>query len=152
MGAAYACSLGYSGQVIDYELKASISTGVRPWYRREEEEVKKIIIENQEKLKDPYFNVLLDDDKYQALKDIKLYVQVGEFDPLLDDSVSIARKWKSPAKLDVFPGLIHGYLAFKHFSPESRKAAKITVKRIGQGLGIIDDDNEEKNTSNGTSN
>jgi hypothetical protein len=52
------------------------------------------------------------------LKDIPLFVVEGEFDPLLDESISLVRKWPGKKRLDILPGLTHGFLFCGLFSKE----------------------------------
>ena len=44
------------------------------------------------------------------MKNISLFIQCGEFDPLLDDSIEIARVWRGPVKLQVLENHSHAYL------------------------------------------
>lgn len=136
VGAAHACCVAIVGITRDYELQASIQSGNKPWYRRDRQEVKEIFCQYQQSINYPFFNVL-SSNNFEALKDIKLFIQASEFDPLLDDSIAIAKKWKGIVKLDVIPDVNHGFLAFQGFSPEAKRASKITTKRISQGLGFI---------------
>jgi acetyl esterase/lipase len=137
LGARYAVSAGYVGETFDFEHRATISTGIKPWYRREEETINGIFEKHRQKLADPYFNVL-SFNSYEELKDIKLYVQASEFDPLLDDSIDLCRRWKGFVQLDVIPDVNHGFLAFQGFCPEARSASQVTLKRIGEGLGVTE--------------
>ena len=141
-GMLYSVFVAYVGETIDCENKASITTGVKPWYRQGSEVVDKIISKYENKVSDPYFNILCS-THYEDLKDIKLFIQASELDPHLDDAVQIAKKWKGFVKLDVIPDVNHGFLAFQDFSVEAKRGAAVTAKRTGQGLGIIKMDHEE---------
>lgn len=62
-----------------------------------------------------------------------LYIQVGDCECLLDDSVELARKARAAAKggndvtLDVWPDLIHSWQMFPHKLPEAQAA----IRKIG---------------------
>ena len=140
-GACHGGIIGYVGETIDYDNKASVTTGVKPWYRRGNDVVDQIISKHKNKLSDPYFNIVCS-NHYDDLKDIKLFIQASEFDPLIDDSIQIAKKWKGFVKLDVIPDVNHGFLSLQDFSPEAKRGSKLSRKRIGQGLGIIKMDDE----------
>lgn len=63
------------------------------WYRRSGNAVEKRMremIESHDSL-GPFFNPLAGD--YQDFRGIPLFIQVGEFDPLLDDAIALAKKW-----------------------------------------------------------
>lgn len=62
-----------------------------------------------------------------------LYFQACEFDPVLDDSVSFARKLHSLGKfvhLTVIRDLPHGFLNFALLSKEAKTASDKCVEKI----------------------
>lgn len=61
-----------------------------PWYRKSI--CNQRLREIQEANLGPFFNPLT--GNFNAFRDIPLFIQVGEFDPLLDEAVSLAKKWK----------------------------------------------------------
>src|SRR5687767_7332420 len=54
-------------------------------------------------------------------KDIPLFVVVGEFDPLLDESISLVRKWPGKKRLDILPTLTYAFLFCGLFSKDAKK-------------------------------
>lgn len=83
----------------------------------------------------PYITLLnykhLDD-----LSNIKLYLIVSHFDPVLDQSVTMANRWKGPVTLDVFDGLTHAFPRFIGACRESTEANNIIINRIKECLNI----------------
>uniref|UniRef100_F1KVG3 Hormone-sensitive lipase n=1 Tax=Ascaris suum TaxID=6253 RepID=F1KVG3_ASCSU len=63
-------------------------------------------------------------------------------DPLLDDTISFARKVRACGgrvmSVDLLDSLPHGFLNFTLVSPECREGAKLSLLRIKQALGISD--------------
>ena len=62
------------------------------------------------------------------------HILVGEFDPLLDDSVSFARRLKGASTSSVFfrvlPGLPHGFLSFQNAIEESTEAVNTVISHL----------------------
>jgi acetyl esterase/lipase len=80
-----------------------------PWFRRDLPDVLRTFKEIVRISEDPYFNPL-HSDKWHEMSDIPLSIQMCEFDPLLDDSIAIARAWRGPVRLSHAAGKPHGYL------------------------------------------
>ncbi|KHN83778.1 Hormone-sensitive lipase, partial [Toxocara canis] len=63
-------------------------------------------------------------------------------DPLLDDTISFARKVRACGgrvkSVDLLDSLPHGFLNFTLMSPECREGAKLCLMRIKQALGFSD--------------
>lgn len=72
--------------------------------------------------------------RYQELSDINLKIVSFEFDPFLDETVLLAKKWKGKVEMKVFDNLCHGAFIFRHFSSEVRKAYFETQKMIQSAL------------------
>jgi hormone-sensitive lipase len=111
-----------------------------PWFRRSREEVISIASKVAMKSSDPFFNPLSCDKIPSFLIDnIPLLIQACEFDPLLDDSIAIARWYASQGGsvvLDVVEGVQHGFMiAIGHKSLQP--AVDVSVTRIKQGLGLL---------------
>lgn len=73
---------------------------------------------------------------YQHLhdfKDINLFVQIGEYDILLDDSINIAKAWKGPTKLDIVPNETHAYVGYSTY-PETLKHIDVLHEFIVENL------------------
>lgn len=71
---------------------------------------------------------------FYRLNTVPLYVTVGEFDPLLDDSITIAKQWKGPVTLDVIPDSPHGLCTFEYFASKNFTGGKLTRQRFVQSL------------------
>ena len=80
-----------------------------PWYRKDIKYMEKILKKNIAKKKDPFANPLCY-TKYDELKDIACFIHSCEFDPLLDDSISIANLWQGPVTLDLVQDHCHGFM------------------------------------------
>ncbi|KAI1293054.1 Hormone-sensitive lipase [Halotydeus destructor] len=74
--------------------------------------------------------------KLIGLESLHLSVLVGEFDPLLDDSVTLAKKWPGPVRLIVFDGLTHAYLFVSGTSVMAAKAARVTMQVIEESFQL----------------
>lgn len=66
-------------------------TMVRPWYRHDETREKTVQVMIG-KLNDPHYN-LLSKKVSELPANLPLFIQASQFDPLLDDSVSLAKLW-----------------------------------------------------------
>lgn len=101
LAACFAIASAYSG--------AEIPPGPVPWWRRSKEEIQQVVQHVSKKSSDPLFNPL-SSSKWNSLTSIGLFIQACQFDPLLDDSIAIAKIWKGPVELKVVEGVPHGYL------------------------------------------
>ena len=111
-----------------------------PWFRRSRKEVISVANAIAVKSTDPYFNPLsCSSIPDVVVKNIPLLIQASEFDPLLDDSIGIAKWYSSQGGsvvLDVVEGVQHGFMiAIGHKSLQP--AVDVSVTRIKQGLGIL---------------
>lgn len=66
---------------------------------------------------------------FESLSDITLYLVCCQFDPVLDHSVIIGRKWKGELIVDVFNNMPHGFMNGIG-SNVCRKANDIVLERI----------------------
>lgn len=132
IGIGNVCISAYSNAGPEEERGTSVRNKDKPWYRSDkwQESVQKM----QVNLKEPYFNLLM--GKFVELADIALFIQACEFDPLLDDSIQIAKRWCGPVQVDVIENVMHGFLAFQDFSPEARRGGKLCAKRLAQVLKL----------------
>ncbi|XP_053211669.1 uncharacterized protein LOC128395289 [Panonychus citri] len=77
----------------------------------------------------PYKAPLISYD-LDLIKDLNIYLVVGEFDPFLDTNIEFAQRWPGKIKLDVIDDLGHGFLALSWSSPRCRRAARVCLNRI----------------------
>lgn len=126
------CSSAYlANDIVD--TKVSYLNGKNnPWFKDEEKVRDFYIRVNGDRKSDPILHVLTYD--FESLKDIPLYVQAAEFDPLLDDSILISKLWKGKVVLDVLPDVVHGFNFFKDASPECKKADDLLLERMREAL------------------
>lgn len=61
-------------------------------------------------------------EKYEQLSNISLKLLSFEFDPLLDESILLAKKWKGKVDIKVFPNLCHAAIIFRQFCKEAKEA------------------------------
>ncbi|XP_055342109.1 hormone-sensitive lipase-like isoform X2 [Paramacrobiotus metropolitanus] len=96
-------------------------------------------------VEDPFLSPLLAEDHIlQHLPPI--YLMACHLDPLLDDSVTFARRllyMKKSVHLDVMNHLPHGFLNFSLLSTEAANATDLCAKRIRQVLNLDTDESKE---------
>lgn len=80
-----------------------------PWYRKDVKSMEQVLKTNIKKKDDPFVNPLCY-KYYDELHNIQCFIQCCEFDPLLDDSISIAKLWKGPVTLDLVNDHCHGFM------------------------------------------
>ena len=126
------CLLYYLDDPIDSTSYLGGKNG-KPWFK-EEAKMKDLYLRlNGDKKGDPIFHVFTY-ESFDILKDVPLYIQAAEFDPLLDDAVEIAKAWKGPVTFDVLPNVIHGFTIFCEKSDECQKADKLVTQRMKEAL------------------
>ena len=84
------------------------------------------------RLKDPLFNLALFPD-FHELKDIPLYITTGEMDPILDNSILLARKWAGKVNLSIVEGMPHAFTGFYMF-PELADEISVYENQISQAV------------------
>lgn len=72
--------------------------------------------------------------KLDQLADVNLHVMAVANDPLLDESIEMARQWKGRTKLDVVEGVTHGAFIFNYFSKIGSKCVPLTTDIIRQAF------------------
>ena len=80
------------------------------WHRREGR--KEVLEQLKSRVKDPLFNALAG-THIDQLKDVKLSIIACEFDPILDNSVSIARRWSAAGgevRFRIAKSMAHGFV------------------------------------------
>lgn len=92
ISASYAAGEAYLDTRGNDETDSTALPSTQLWFR-DVETRERTIAAMLSKMDDPFYNVL-GYSKFEQLKQIPLYIQAAEFDPLLDDSVALARKWK----------------------------------------------------------
>lgn len=73
------------------------STDPLPWTKCDRNEFKRKINTFCKSIDSPYLSPLLYKN-YDSLTDVPLYLLSGEFCPLLDDSITMAKIWKGPVE------------------------------------------------------
>lgn len=61
-------------------------------------------------------------ENYEQLSNISLKLLSFEFDPLLDESILLAKKWKGKVDIKIFPNLCHAAIIFRQFCREAKEA------------------------------
>lgn len=95
-------------------MYSSIEPDIRhmqDWYTRHDVDHFEIVQKFSYRLKDPLFNVMAF-TAWHDLRHIPLTVCSGEMDPLLDQSVLLAKRWAGEVLFDVVPGMPHGFTGF----------------------------------------
>lgn len=116
------------------EINVSYLNGKgNPWFRKKEQ-IKSIYTRlNYNRWIDPVFHILTY-KSFELMKSVSLYIQVGEFDQVLDNCICIAKCWKGPVVLDVIPNVIHSFAKFTDHSPECREANNLATKRLKEAV------------------
>lgn len=124
---------------IDYydDGKTSLGGNGAPWYRKDYSNTKEVVEVTLQKLSDPFYH-LLAYEHFDQLSSTKLYIQAAQFDPLLDDSVTLATLWRGEVVLDVVEKVTHGFISFSNFSRECKLACDLVLRRINQCLHLTD--------------
>ena len=124
---------------IDYydDGKTSLGGNGTPWYRKNIVNTREVVEVTQQKLSDPFYHTL-SYRYFSHLSQVKLYIQAAQFDPLLDDSVAIARHWTGEVVLDVVEKVCHGFLNFSPYSRDCKLATELTLRRVNQSLQLTE--------------
>lgn len=120
--------------------KTTLGGNGTPWYRKDFHKTREIVQESLQKLSDPFYH-LLSYRYFHQLSSVKLYIQAAQFDPLLDDSVELARAWSENGGeviLDVVERVTHGFVSFSSFSRECKLASDLVLRRVNQSLQLTD--------------
>lgn len=106
-----------------------------PWFLKPKPYLYKRMDLIEEVTSNPYVSPIFYDD-FDSLKDVSLGLIALHFDPFLDDSISMAKKWKGPVILDVLDGLQHGFLNFMPFVKVAKEGSNLAVRRMKHFLDI----------------
>lgn len=98
------------------------------WYK-DEARVRDVSMQINSRVSDPFFH-LPGYKHFDRLKDVPLSIQVGEFDPLLDDSIAFAKCWRGPVTIDVVPEATHAWFQLEFFAPKSFPGCNLVRRRI----------------------
>ena len=85
----------------------------------------------------PLLNPFLYRHRFDELKEIDLFLQVGKYDFLLDQNIELAKLWQGRVCLDVFDKLMHAFLQLHAISTDCAEAFEIVVKRHQEACGLI---------------
>ncbi|XP_074604490.1 uncharacterized protein LOC141857832 [Brevipalpus obovatus] len=69
------------------------------------------------------------------VRDLPLYLISCEFDPLLDSTIELARKWKGQVHLDVLDDLHHAFLLYSA-GDTAKSGALLCLRRLKDSLGL----------------
>lgn len=94
----------------------------QPWYRADEEELTKTVERFHQITSSSYISPILYDD-FDSLSSVSLHLFSLHFDPFLDHSIIMGKKWRGKVTLRVFDGLQHGFLNFLPFLKEGVQAS-----------------------------
>ena len=100
-----------------------------PWFKRNREYVRSRIKQIDQKSKsDPYFDPFI--GSFEIFNKTKLILIACELDPVLDDSIELAKKWPlGLVDFEVMPNVVHGF--FHGFeTDDTRKATQYTIEKL----------------------
>lgn len=103
------------------------------WHRNIEA-VREVASHVNLRMNDPFFH-LTSYRHFDRLQSVPLYIQVGEFDPLLDDSIALAKCWKGKVTLDVVPEMSHGFMAFDVVADKKFQGVHLITQKLKEALG-----------------
>lgn len=119
----------------------------RGFHWHEDESTLKLVCSKvNSRIDDPFFH-LPAYRHFNRLKSVPLYVQATEFDPLLDDSIALAKCWKGPVKLDIITDVIHGWTMLESIAPKTFKGCQIIRNNIQEALKIVVSGEKEYETA-----
>lgn len=104
-----------------------------PWFKKEEELKSLYIKINGDRTSDEIFHIL-SYKSFHLLSSIHLFIQVGEYDQLVDCCISIAKQWKGSVTLDIIPNMIHTFAKLTHLSKECAEADALATARLKQAV------------------
>lgn len=102
------------------------------WYK-DELAVEQFVSQVNGRFDDPFVH-LISYKHFDRLQDVHLYIQAGEFDPIFDDSIALARRWKGPVTWDILEDESHGWMTFEIYVPKLFPGLKMMAKRIMKEL------------------
>lgn len=108
-------------------------TKPRPWYLADKRTLRRKLDALDQITVNPYISPLLY-EHFDDLKEVNLYLIALNYDPFLDDNVTMAKLWKGKVVLDVIDELQHGFLNFMPFVDEAKKANQVCIKRLQEAI------------------
>ena len=127
------CTLYYGEDPADIDI-SYLNGKNDPWFK-DEDKLKEVYTRvNGSKRTDAIFHITTY-TSFDLLKEVPLYIQGSEFDPLLDDAVAIAKLWKGPVTFDVCEKVVHGFSMFITHCDECRKADQLVTQRLKEAVG-----------------
>ena len=69
-------------------------------------------------------------EKMDALGDVNLHIMAFNFDPFLDESIMLAKKWRGSVDLEIMEGVCHAGFYFKLLSSAASHASDKAVSMI----------------------
>lgn len=87
-----------------------------------------------QRVDDPFFH-LTSYKNFDRLSSVELNIQVGEYDPILDDAIAIAKCWKGKVTLDIVPEMTHGFMSAELISPKTFTGCSIIRERLKEAFG-----------------
>ena len=141
-----------------FEIPDKISTNTedpldRIWYRLESDTVLKRLVEIQKmSIDDPLYCPLA--GNFSMFANTELSLMTGEFDPLLDDSILLARKWPRKVNLQIASKVTHAFLAYRNASKETKEANQRILDMLKHMFGLLatDSSNQESPSTYSPSN
>lgn len=79
------------------------------WYDQTPESLRARLVSDHRFCCHPYMSPLNYDD-FESLQEMSLHLISMRFEPILDHSVMMAKKWKGPIKFEMMGELVHAYL------------------------------------------
>lgn len=108
------------------------------WYACSKSEALNRIIAFGDLVKHPYLSQLMYTN-FDGLADVPCHLIALVNDPLLDDSIDMANKWKGHCTLDVLDDLHHGFLNACLSSVEASEGSDLVLNRIKEAFSNASD-------------
>jgi len=107
------------------------STDPRPWFECSKEEFYEKFSILSKTILSPYLCALFY-DKLDQITDVPMNLIGAEFDSFLDDTISVAKIYKGPLKVDILKSLMHGFMNLPMMGKRGEDAVIFCGKRLAQ--------------------
>ncbi|KAI1283187.1 Hormone-sensitive lipase [Halotydeus destructor] len=120
------------------------------WYLKDGAIVKRRLSLNEPFGKHPYLSPLNYDD-FESLRDIKMHLVSMTYEPILDHSIMMARKWKGDISLDILDDLSHCWLNLLSVKGRYEEAYHYAVDKMRTVILKVNETKMDHHTENSVS-
>lgn len=102
-------------------------------WHQENNVIRQVTAKINSRVHDPFLH-LIGYKHLDRLKSVPMYIQVGEFDPVLDDSIQMAKLWQGKVVFDVIPEVPHGWFLFENVGYKFFTGCALLRQRVKEAL------------------